>query len=135
MTFGAREELEQRLSLIPPADMARGFVFTSTLDTVRAEAEAAAGRRCIVAAGGSFFVPVFKYPMRSLLRLLCNRQRNVSVRLATLRARSGTRDNYSGNFSGNVSPMKASRACRAYSLRRAMLAASSKSIVFTTSRN
>ena len=31
MTFGSPEELEQRLSLIPSGDMARGFVFTTSL--------------------------------------------------------------------------------------------------------
>ncbi len=69
MTFGSREELEQRLSLTPPGDMARGFVFTTTLDAVRKEADEAVLMRCIEAADGDSFIPFFNYPMRSLLRL------------------------------------------------------------------
>jgi uncharacterized protein (TIGR02265 family) len=69
LTFGSREELEQRLRLVPPGDTARGFVFTTTLSAVRNEVEEAGLRRCIVAAEGSSFVPVFRYPIRSLLRL------------------------------------------------------------------
>jgi uncharacterized protein (TIGR02265 family) len=69
LTFGSREELEQRLGLVPPGDRVRGFVFTTTLDAVREEADEAVLKRCIEAAEGDSFVPFFNYPMRSLLRL------------------------------------------------------------------
>jgi uncharacterized protein (TIGR02265 family) len=69
VTFGSREELEQRLSLVPPGDRVRGFVFTTTLDTVRKEADEAVLKHCIKAAEGGSFVPFFNYPMHSLLRL------------------------------------------------------------------
>ncbi|HZH18513.1 MAG TPA: DUF2378 family protein [Archangium sp.] len=45
MTFGSPEELEQRLNLIPSGDMARGFVFTTSLEAVRSEADEAVGER------------------------------------------------------------------------------------------
>lgn len=70
MTFGSPEELEQRLSLVPPDDMARGFVFTTALDAVRGEAAADVLKRCLEAAGQGPFIPFFNYPIHSLLRLL-----------------------------------------------------------------
>jgi uncharacterized protein (TIGR02265 family) len=70
LTLGSREDLEQRLSLVPPGDSARGLVFTTTLEMVREEAGEAALSRCIEAAEGASFIYVFNYPMRALLRLL-----------------------------------------------------------------
>lgn len=70
MTLGTLEDLERRLSLIPPGDAARGLVFTTTLDMVREEAGEAALKRCIEAAESGSFIYVFNYPLRALLRLL-----------------------------------------------------------------
>ncbi len=70
LKFGSREELQQRLSLVPSGDMARGFVFTTTLDAVRREADEAVLQRCREAAEGQSFIPFFNYSMRALLRLL-----------------------------------------------------------------
>ncbi len=70
MTFGSPEELEQRLSLIPSGDMARGFVFTTTLEVVRSEADETVLKRCVEAAGQGLFLAFFNYPMSALLRLL-----------------------------------------------------------------
>jgi uncharacterized protein (TIGR02265 family) len=69
LTFGSPEELEERLLLTPPGDMARGFVFSTILKVVRNEAEEAALKRCLEAANEASFIPFFNYPMRSLLRL------------------------------------------------------------------
>ncbi|MCY1074406.1 TIGR02265 family protein [Archangium lansingense] len=69
LEFGSREELAQRLSLAPPRDMARGFIFTTTLNAVRNEAGEAVLKRCTEAAEGETFIPFFNYPIRSLLRL------------------------------------------------------------------
>jgi uncharacterized protein (TIGR02265 family) len=70
LKFGSREELEQRLNLVPSGDMARGFVFTTTLNAVREEADEAALRHCFKAAEGHAFIPFFNYSMRALIRLL-----------------------------------------------------------------
>lgn len=67
--LGSHEELEQHLSLVPPGDTARGFVFATTLRAVRDDAEESVLERCITAAEGNSFIPFFNYPMRSLLRL------------------------------------------------------------------
>lgn len=69
LQLGSREELAQRLSLVPPGDTARGFVFTTTLNAVRSEAGEAVLKRCVEAAEGGPFIPFFNYPIRSLLRL------------------------------------------------------------------
>lgn len=67
--FGSPEELEQRLSLVRPGDMARGFIFNAVLETVRDEADAEALRRCREAAGVESFLHFFNYPVHSMLRL------------------------------------------------------------------
>lgn len=66
---GSLDDLEQRLSLVPPGDTARGFVFTTTLRAVREDAEGSGLERCITAAEGDSFIPFFNYPMRALVRL------------------------------------------------------------------
>lgn len=69
LEFGSREELAQRLSLVPPSDTARGFIFTTTLDAVRSEADEAVLKRCLDVTAGGSFVPFYNYPVRSLLCL------------------------------------------------------------------
>jgi uncharacterized protein (TIGR02265 family) len=70
LKFGSREELEQRLSLIPSGDKVRGFLFATTLDAVREQADEAALQRCVKAAEGLSYIPFFNYSMHALLRLL-----------------------------------------------------------------
>jgi uncharacterized protein (TIGR02265 family) len=67
--LGSHEELAQRLSLVPPGDTARGFIFTTTLRAVLDDAEESVMQRCITAAEGGSFIPFFNYPLGSLLRL------------------------------------------------------------------
>ncbi|PTL83170.1 TIGR02265 family protein [Vitiosangium sp. GDMCC 1.1324] len=69
LALGSHEELAQRLNLVPSRDMARGFVFITTLNAVRSEAGEAVLKRCATAAEGGSFIPFFNYPIRSLLRL------------------------------------------------------------------
>lgn len=68
--LGSPEDLEQRLRLLPVGDMARGFVFTSILETVRQDAGAEALQRCLAVVGETTFLSFFNYPFRSLLKLL-----------------------------------------------------------------
>jgi uncharacterized protein (TIGR02265 family) len=67
--LGSHAELAQRLSLVPPGDTARGFLFSTTLRVVRDEAGESVMERCITAAEGGSFIPFYNYPVRTLVRL------------------------------------------------------------------
>ncbi len=72
LVLGSPEELEWRLTLVNPADTARGYFFNCALNQVRLHADAEALKRCTELLGEEKITPFFNYPITTLLRLLYN---------------------------------------------------------------
>jgi uncharacterized protein (TIGR02265 family) len=68
--LGSPEDLELRLTLVPPRDTARGYFFNCALELVRLRGDEEALRRCLEASGKEDFTAFFNYPLSTLLRLL-----------------------------------------------------------------
>lgn len=63
------QDLERRLALVEPGDMARGLFFNGVLEAVREVGGVELVRRCLAETGQARFIDFFLYPMAPFLRL------------------------------------------------------------------
>jgi uncharacterized protein (TIGR02265 family) len=84
--LGSRQELERRLALIKPKDMARGYMLSSVLKVVGEHADEEAVKRCMAVVGERSFPTFFNYPVTSFLKLLYTAGWEVSGALGSFEA-------------------------------------------------
>jgi uncharacterized protein (TIGR02265 family) len=80
MHLGSEEEMQQRLSSMPPHHTLRGLFFNSVLDVVRRLEDASAMTHCLESTEETRYLDFFSYPTHEYVRLLYTAAHLLSTR-------------------------------------------------------
>jgi uncharacterized protein (TIGR02265 family) len=80
LTLGSDEDLQERLALTGPDDVARGIFLNSLLDLLRQFGDDALLQTCLELSGEQRFLEFFNYPMSTWLRMAYPAARRMAVK-------------------------------------------------------